>query len=111
VTLDPTGKFAYAPDNNANFVSEFTVDATTGVLIPSAPGAVGTGMESTTGTATTGTQPWRARVDPSGKFLYVGDESSNAVSIFSINSNGTLTGAGSTPTGGPAFDISVISPK
>jgi 6-phosphogluconolactonase (cycloisomerase 2 family) len=145
VTVDPSSRFVYVPDNVTNFVSSFTIDSTTGVLTPTSQGALQAGMEPTNvavdpsskfayvvnrqgnsisaysidhttgalsliGTAPTGQQPWRARVDPSGKFVYVGNET-GSVSIYSINSDGMLTAAGSSSTPAGAFDISIISHK
>jgi 6-phosphogluconolactonase (cycloisomerase 2 family) len=69
------------------------------------------GNLSSIGNVAAGTQPWRAAVDPSGRFAYVGNENSGTVSIYSINRDGTLAAAGSISTLGSAFDLSVISPK
>ncbi len=98
VAIDPSSKFAYVVNRQGNSVSAYSIDPDTGAL-------------SLIGTFATGEQPWRSTVDPSGKFLYVGNEGSSTVSIYAINGGGSLTSAGSTATGGSAFDLSVISLK
>jgi 6-phosphogluconolactonase (cycloisomerase 2 family) len=148
VTLDPSSRFAYVPDAYSgpnNFVSEFTVDPTTGVLTPTAEMAVsagesptcvavdpsgkfayvvnrignsvsmflidsGTGDLQPNGTIATGTQPFQMVVDPLGKFAYVADES-GAVSIYTLNSDGTLTSSGTATTGGIPVSLAVTGSK
>lgn len=82
VAVDPSGKFAYVVNRGDNSVSMFTIDASTGSLNPH-------------GVFATGTQPFRIAFDRSGKFLYVVNEES-AGSIFTVNTDGTLTNAGTT---------------
>jgi hypothetical protein len=59
----------------------------------------------------TGTEPIRIDFDPTGKFLYVTNEAS-AASIYSVNSDGTLTNAGTTgvPTGALSTAITARKP-
>jgi 6-phosphogluconolactonase len=82
VAVDPSSKFAYVVNRIDNTVSMFTIDATTGNLTPH-------------GVIATGSHPFRIAFDRSGKFLYVVNEES-AGSIFTVNSDGTLTNAGTT---------------
>jgi len=98
VAVDPSSKFAYVVNRQDYTVSAYTLDPASGNL-------------SLIGTYAAGAQPWRVTVDPSGKFAYVGNENDNTVSIYRINGDGSLTSAGTTATPGPAFAISVISPK
>ena len=99
--MDPSGRFAYVPNAYGNnTVSEYLVDSSTGVLTPTAAGAV-----------STGNSPTSVAVDPSGKFAYVGNENDGTVSIYNINDDGSLPSSGTTAGGGFAFAISVISPK
>jgi YVTN family beta-propeller protein len=82
VTVDPSGKFAYVANQNSTFglagnVAMFTIDAKTGVL-------------TSIGTIAAGTNPNSVVVDPTGKFAYVVNFSSNDVSMYTIN---TTTGA------------------
>jgi len=44
LAVDPTGRFAYAPNIDALTVSAFTIDATSGVLTPMAGPAAVTGF-------------------------------------------------------------------
>ncbi len=96
VAADPAGKFVYvaipnATPGSAGSVSMYAIDATTGTL-------------ASEGTITVGTDPSSVAVDPSGKFAYVTNFSSNDVSIYSINATtGTLTSVGTIPAGtGPS---------
>ncbi len=97
VAVDPTSKFAYVVNRLDNTVSMFRIDQTTGNLTPN-------------GTIATGVQPFCIDFDPTGKFVYVTNEGS-AASIYTVNSNGTLTAAGTTgPTTG-ALSIAITAVK
>jgi DNA-binding beta-propeller fold protein YncE len=63
-----------------------------------------------TGTIAAGTQPFRIDFDSSGKFVYVTNEGS-AASIYTVNSDGTLTNAGTTgvATGGLSTAFTAVS--
>jgi 6-phosphogluconolactonase len=100
VTVDPSGKFAYAVNQDDATVSMFTIDSTTGVLTPTTPTFVYTAGS-----------PFGLTIDPSGKFAYVPDNDAGAgmgwgVSEYTIDPvAGVLTptsaaaiGAGSGPT-------------
>ena len=82
VAIDPTGKFAYVANGSnsspgeANSVSMYTVNATTGALTP-------------TGTIAAGSNPTSIAIDPFGKFAYVTNSDSNNVSMYTID---TTTG-------------------
>ncbi len=98
VAVDPTSQYAYVVNRLDNTVSMFTIDQTTGNLLPN-------------GTIATGIQPFRINFDPSGKFVYVTNEGS-AASIYTVASGGTLTAVGTTgPTTG-AFSIAIsVAPQ
>ena len=100
VTVDPSGRFAYAVNQDDDTVSMFTIDSTTGVLTPTTPATVFTGAT-----------PFGITIDPSGKFAYVpnnlaGTGAAWAVSQYTIDPvTGVLTqntaasiAAGSGPT-------------
>ena len=91
VAVDPTSHFAYVVNRMDNTVSMYTIDSTTGNLTPN-------------GTIAAGTEPFRIDFDPSGKFVYVANEGS-AVSIYTVNSDGTLASAGT--TGSSSGDLSI----
>ena len=96
ITLDPSGKFAYATNRDANTVSMFIVNPTTGALSP-----------NTTATIPAGQLPFRALFDPSGKFLYVVNEES-ATSVYTLNNDGTLKPAGTTGSQSVAMAIAAV---
>lgn len=93
VTIDPSGKFVYVANDNSNDVSAYTINANTGALTQVACSA---GCSTTTSISannfTAGTGPQFVSIDPSGKFAYVANYSSNTISAYSINaSSGALT--------------------
>jgi len=80
VTVDPSGRFAYAVNQDDATVSMFTVNSATGILTPMTPSTVFTGPD-----------PFDITVDPSGKFAYVpnndsGGEMTYGVSQYTIDS-------------------------
>lgn len=95
IAIDPTSRFAYVVNRLDNTVSMFTIDPNSGDL------TLNSTASNPTGTIATGNEPFRIDFDPSGKFLYVTNEQS-AASIYTVNSDGTLTSAGTTgvDTGG-----------
>ncbi len=102
IAVDPTSRFAYVVNRLDNTVSMYTIDPNSGNLSLNATAA------NPTATIATGTEPFRIGFDPSGKFVYVTNEGS-AVSIYTVNSDGTLTGVGMTgiATGGLSTAIAV----
>jgi len=81
LTLDPSQRFLYVTNFNANSISAFSINPSSGALIPFP------------GTPTpTGNGPGSITTDPLGRFLYTANQNSLDVSVYSINSlNGTLT--------------------
>lgn len=65
VTVDPTGNFLYAVNQDQGTVSMFTINQTTGLLTPTTPAWVDTGSD-----------PFAIAVSPNGKFAYVANNSS-----------------------------------
>jgi 6-phosphogluconolactonase len=86
VTVHPSGKFAYAVNEDDATVSMFTINSATGILTPTTPATVFTGPS-----------PFEITVDPSGKFAYVpnndsGGEMTYGISQYTIDSvTGVLT--------------------
>jgi YVTN family beta-propeller protein len=86
ITVDPSGKFAYVPNNDSGGVmtydvSQYTIDSVTGVLTQNNPPAVAAGNG-----------PTSVAVDPSSKFAYVVNRNDNTISMFTIDpSTGNLT--------------------
>jgi 6-phosphogluconolactonase (cycloisomerase 2 family) len=85
VVVHPSGKYIYAIGTDANStITQFTVNPTTGTL---------TNTTNLTHAAST-TQASYAVLDPSGIFLYVGNNLDNSIVVFSITqSNGQLSSA------------------
>jgi 6-phosphogluconolactonase (cycloisomerase 2 family) len=104
IAVDPTSKFAYVVNRLDATVSMYTIDPNTGNL------TLNSSATNPTATIATGTEPFRIDFDPSGKFLYVTNEGS-AASIYTVNSDGTLTNAGTTgvPTGALSTAITAAS--
>jgi len=95
VTVDPSGKFAYAANTGSNNISVYTIN-TDGSLSAS----------STTPTVTAGTSPVSVTIYPytsgtfasSGEFAYVPNMTDNTISVYTINTDGSLTASLTTPT-------------
>jgi YVTN family beta-propeller protein len=106
ITVDPSGKFAYAADGGAcpqcggsfgasSSVSMFTVNSTTGAL-------------TSIGIIDAGTGPDSVAVDPASKFAYVTNFGSNDVSMYTINATtGALTSIGTIAAGTGPFSVAV----
>jgi 6-phosphogluconolactonase len=95
VTVDPTGKFLYAAINQANDISAYVINSSTGALTP----VVGSPFPA-------GNVPMTVRVDPSGRYAYVTNMDSNSISAYLVNSS---TGA-LTPIAGSPFPSGGASP-
>lgn len=74
VTVDPSGKFAYAVNEDDATVSMFTINSTTGILTPTTPATVFTGPT-----------PFSMTVDPSGKFAYVPNNLSGGLNTYGVS--------------------------
>ncbi|HEX4037236.1 MAG TPA: beta-propeller fold lactonase family protein [Acidobacteriaceae bacterium] len=102
MAVDPTSRFAYVVNRLDNTVSMFTIDPTSGSLTLNATAA------NPTGTIAAGTEPFRIAFDRTGKFLYVTNEQS-AASVFTVNTDGTLTSAGTTGVAGGGLSMAFAS--
>ena len=102
IAVDPTSRFAYVVNRPDNTVSMYTIDSNTGNLTLNSTAA------NPTATIATGTEPFRIDFDPTGKFVYVTNEGS-AASIYTVNSDGTLTNAGTTGVAGGALSTAITT--
>lgn len=93
IAIDPTSKFAYVVNRQDDTVSMYTINPDTGNL------TLNSTATSPTGTIGTGNMPFRIGFDPTGKFVYVTNENS-ANSVYTVNSDGTLTTVSTTGQGG-----------
>ena len=74
IAIAPSGKFVYTANVNANTVSFYGVDATSGAL-------------TLAGQVATGPNPGAVTLDPLGKFLFVPNKNGQSVSVYSIDPN------------------------
>jgi 6-phosphogluconolactonase (cycloisomerase 2 family) len=89
IAIDPSAHFVYTAGPAG--LSAFTIDAQTYALNP-----ISLSLQVSLANAT------GAYIDPSGKFLYVSVSGSvNALYLFTINSDGTLSSAGTNPAATP----------
>ena len=96
VTIDPTGKFAYAANYGSSDVSAYLINTSTGALTPIDADPNTAGIQN----FLAGTNPMSVTIDPTGKFAYVansfnGGITGNSVIAYSINpTSGVLTTIG-----------------
>jgi filamentous hemagglutinin family protein len=89
ISIDPSSQYAYVVNSNSNSVSAFAINASTGALVPV---ACGSGAGCSGGNFASGNFPIHVDVDPTGKFVYVVNNSSNDISAYAINTGtGALT--------------------
>ena len=93
VALTPNGKFAYVADRTDSRVSVFGVSAGDGTLTQIGSAVVASGNAVVTGAESAN----YVAVDTGGQVLYVG--CGTQVSIFGINTDGTLTYISAVPQG------------
>jgi 6-phosphogluconolactonase (cycloisomerase 2 family) len=88
LAFNSTGVYAYVTNASENTVSQFAVDSTTGAFRKNGADVV------------TGRAPSPIAVDPSGRFVFVGNLVDATISEFTINEDGTLSPNG-VVAGGP----------
>ena len=101
LSVDPSGKFVYAASRSSNQLYSFSVDATTGALIPLARSPIIRTGERPTSLSV---ESSRGRVTPAvftSKFAYVANFADNTISQYSINAQ-----SGMPAQIGPAFAAS-----
>src|SRR5215472_9073522 len=80
ITVDPSGRFAYAANQDDGTISMYTINGSTGVLTPMTPASVNAGGS-----------PFAFAVTPSGKFAYMVDNLFDRVVQYTIDqTTGTL---------------------
>ncbi len=86
-----SGNFLYAIDLTTNHLAAFSIDSSKGALTAIGPQGPPLGVA-------VGPDPFNVVVDPQGKFVFVANcdcvtnpQNQGSVSVFSINSDGTLT--------------------
>jgi 6-phosphogluconolactonase (cycloisomerase 2 family) len=92
VEISHDGQYLFTVNTGTPSISSYAIAADgTLTLIGSAPFA----------NSAASPKPFDARLDPSGKFLYVVESGADAVGVFAVN-GGTLTEISSSPFAGPA---------
>ncbi|OLE12977.1 MAG: hypothetical protein AUG89_06300 [Acidobacteria bacterium 13_1_20CM_4_56_7] len=99
VLVHPSNHFLYAANQNTNTISTFKINPTTGALTEVLPR---TALITSSGGV--GLSPGVMTMDGSGKFLFVGNQVTNDIWVYSIGSSGGLTFVsssllGASPTG------------
>ncbi len=100
VTVDRTGQYLFAVNQNSGMVSAYSINQTTGALT----------VFATQPTIATGSSPQYAALDPSGTHLYVANSGAGSVSAYSITA-GVLASIGNTTVSGATLVSNVeVSP-
>jgi DNA-binding beta-propeller fold protein YncE len=94
VAVTPSAGFLYAIDLTTNYLAAFSINSSSGALTGIGPQGPPIGVA-------VGPDAFNVAVDPQGKFVFVANcdcvtnpQNRGSVSMFSINSDGTLTSVG-----------------
>ena len=81
LAIDYTGKYLYAANKTSNTISGYSIDSSTGVLtrLPGSPFPC------------LGTTPYYSAADPTAPFIFISDFGTNNLSVFKINSDGSIS--------------------
>ena len=114
MAFHPTGKFAYVTNFTDNSVTAYAINANTGSLpaIESVSAGANTTCDAFDNCVSVAAGPISIAVEPTGKFVYVANYTTNTVSAYAINaSTGALTAIGSpVPAGGANPNFIAIDP-
>lgn len=78
VTIHPNGKFLYAVNENANSISAFSINPTSGALTP------------INKVPTQGKGPCHASIDHTGKSIYIANYGSGSLESFPLKADGSI---------------------
>src|SRR5947209_6717536 len=95
VIVHPSNDFLYAANQNTNTISLFKINSGTGALDEVLPR---TALVTSSGV---GLSPGVMTMDSGGKYLFVGNQTTNDIWVYSIGSSGTLTFVSSAQVGAP----------
>jgi 6-phosphogluconolactonase (cycloisomerase 2 family) len=104
--IDPSGRFLVAADSAAHKISSFTIQPVSGStgngcspLPPTPPddGCIGLVPSSTVTVGTSLNGPYAVTFDPLGRFVFVADQFTGSVAVFTFDSSTGLTAAAGTP--------------
>ena len=94
MVVHPSNHFLYAANQNTNTISLFKINSTTGALDEVLPR---TALVTSSGGV--GLSPAVMTMDSGGKYLFVGNQITNDIWVYSIGSSGALTFVSSAPVG------------
>jgi 6-phosphogluconolactonase (cycloisomerase 2 family) len=94
LAIDPAGKFLFVANEVSSNISVFTINGTSLKAVSGSP------FTTIPAGTTVGTDPVALAVSPTGKFLYVANQSANTVAAFTISNSGSLA-----PFGQPAYQV------
>ncbi len=101
MTFDPNGQYLYVANEASNNVTAYSIDSTTGL-----PSALTT--STTTNAFATESEPFFIALDPTGDYLFVGNQLAPAgIQVFTVSS-GTLTVIKNYPVGNTVSSIVVL---
>lgn len=101
---NPFGGNVVGTTNNANTVSAFSINQTTGQLT-----LVGTVATGNTADTNHGAQPSWIAFTPNGKFAYVSNTGQSSVTAFAVGADGSLTAPTNVPSTGHPQDLTIDS--
>src|SRR4029077_4105331 len=99
--VDPSGRYVYVTLSGA----------ATGNVVGYTIAANGALTAFPSGPVSAGSVPHLLSFDPSGRFLYVANETSANVSVFKINANGVLTSVAPAATLGTQTRAAAVEPS
>jgi 6-phosphogluconolactonase (cycloisomerase 2 family) len=97
VTVDSSAKYLYVTNPSINTTSGFTIQYSSSTNTMGLTPIPGSPFSPNASTGTAPSQPMRAILDSTAAHLYVANNGSSNVSLFSVGSNGALTSM-TTPT-------------
>jgi 6-phosphogluconolactonase (cycloisomerase 2 family) len=104
VVVHPSNNFLYAANQDTSTISRFNIDPTTGALTEVLPR---TALVTPSGAV--GLSPAFLVMDNAGTFLFVGNQITNDVWVFSIGASGALTFVSSTQLAASASGLTLAS--
>lgn len=102
IVVHPSNKFLYAANQDTSTISLFKIDPTTGSLTEVLPR---TSLTNSSGAV--GLSPGMMTMDSGGNFLFVGNQVTNDVWVFSIGSSGALTFVSSAQLAAPPSGLTL----
>jgi DNA-binding beta-propeller fold protein YncE len=112
VTVDSSAKYLYVTNPTISTISGFTIQYSSSTNTMGLTPIPGSPFTPNTGTGTTPSQPMNAILDSTAAHLYVANNGSSNVSLFSVASTGALTSmtTPTAPTGGNPLQM-IIDPN